>query len=196
MAALLARLFGLGKIVLSAVGGSSLIKLLFSFGKIGLFALGGGGSMIKLIEEVSVDQHRWVTAEEFASLVGVSYLFPGLTAVKLAGMIGLKVAGIAGLLVGVLALNLPGIILAGVFYSVVVNHQDAPIVRKLLVAMQYGAVALLGAAVYAVAKPLVTPGFSWIAGGLAMSMFVAVAVFDISPFLAIVVFIAACLLLL
>lgn len=173
-----------------------LLKLLLSFGKIGLFALGGGGSMIKLIEEVSVDQYSWVTAEEFASLVGASYLFPGLTAVKLAGMIGLKVAGIAGLLISVLALNLPGIVLAGVFYTVVINNQDSPVVRKLLLAMQYGAVALLGAAVYAVAKPLVAPGFSWVAGGLATAMFVAVAVFDISPFMAIVVFISACLLLL
>jgi chromate transporter len=175
---------------------AALWELLLGFGQIGLFALGGGGSMIKLIEEVSVDRYGWVTAEQFASLVGASYLFPGLTAVKLAGMIGLKVAGVPGLLIGVFALNLPGIVLAGAFYAVVVNHQDSPIVRKLLTAMQYAAIALLASAVYALARPLVAPSFSWVAGGLAVTMFAAVAVFDVSPFLALIVFITACLLLL
>ncbi|MBM3617904.1 MAG: chromate transporter, partial [Alphaproteobacteria bacterium] len=58
--------------------------LLLSFGQIGLFALGGGNSMLKLIEDECVNHRQWVTLEEYSEMVGVSYLFPGLTVVKLA----------------------------------------------------------------------------------------------------------------
>ena len=87
-------------------------QILLSFGRIGLFSLGGGKAMLKLIQEECVENRGWRTAAEFSSLLGVSYVFPGLTAVKLSALIGLKVAGVPGMLAGVLALNLPGLVLA------------------------------------------------------------------------------------
>jgi chromate transporter len=79
----------------------TLWQLLVSFGQIGVFALGGGSGMLKLIEEECVENRRWLGAEEFTSLVGATFLFPGLTAVKLSALIGLKVAGLPGLVVAV-----------------------------------------------------------------------------------------------
>ncbi len=166
-------------------------QLLVSFGRIGLFALGGGNSMITLIEQECVENRGWLSIEEFATLLGASYLFPGLTAVKLSALIGLKVAGVPGMIAGVLALNLPGLVLAVVLWRVIVTHQDSALVRKLLVGMRYGAVALLGAALYALAKPLATDQLSLPALILALALFVAVALFDISPFVGIVIFVLA-----
>jgi chromate transporter len=74
----------------------TLWHLLVSFGQIGVFALGGGSGMLKLIEEECVDNRGWLRAEEFTSLVGATFLFPALAAVKLAALIGLKVAGCPG----------------------------------------------------------------------------------------------------
>ena len=64
-------------------------QILMSFGRIGLFSLGGGNAMLKLIQEECVENRGWLTAAEFSSLLGVSYVFPGLTAVKLSALIGL-----------------------------------------------------------------------------------------------------------
>ena len=171
-------------------------QLLVSFGRIGLFALGGGNSMITLIEQECIENRGWLNIEEFASLLGASYLFPGLTAVKLSALIGLKVGGVPGMLASVLALNLPGLVLAVVLWRLIVVHQDSTLVRKLLIGMRYAAVALLGAALYVLAKPLVTDQLSLPALILALLLFVAVALFDISPFVGIVVFVVAALILL
>jgi chromate transporter len=174
---------------------TALWQLLVSFGQIGLFALGGGHSMLKLIEDEVVHQRGWLSLEEFSALVGSSFLFPGLTAVKVAGLVGLKVAGIPGLMVGVTGIVLPGLLLAALFYTLIMAHKEHPMVKKLLILMQYGAVALLAAALFSLAKPLARE-FSLQAGILAAILFVGVAVFEWSPFVGLVVFVMAGLFLL
>lgn len=166
-----------------------------SFGRIGLFSLGGGNAMLKLIQEECVENRGWLTAAEFSSLLGVSYVFPGLTAVKLSALIGLKVAGVPGMVAGVLALNLPGLVLAFALYGVITRYQDAAWLRRVLIGMQYGALALLAAALWALARPL-GGTLSWTAAGLAVVLFVSVALLDLSPFIGILVFAVACALLL
>ena len=170
-------------------------QILLSFGRIGLFSLGGGNAMLKLIQEECVENRGWLTTAEFSSLLGVSYVFPGLTAVKLSALIGLKVAGVPGMLAGVLALNLPGLVMAFALYGVITRYQDAAWLRKVLLGMQYGALALLAAALWALARPL-GDTLSWTAAGLAVVLFVSVALLDLSPFIGILVFAVACALLL
>ena len=170
-------------------------QILLSFGRIGLFSLGGGNAMLKLIQEECVENRGWLTTAEFSSLLGVSYVFPGLTAVKLSALIGLKVAGVPGMLAGVLALNLPGLVMAFALYGVITRYQDAAWLRQVLLGMQYGALALLAAALWALARPLGST-LSWTAAGLAVALFVSVALLDLSPFLGILIFAAACVLML
>lgn len=174
---------------------TALWHLLLSFGQIGLFSLGGGNSMLKLIEEEVVERHGWLAIDEFSALVGSSFLFPGLTAIKVAGLVGLKVAGIPGLLVSIVGITLPGLVLAALFYTAIMTQREHPVVKKLLVLMQYGAVALLGAALVSLAKPLARE-FSLQAAVLAGVLFIGVAIFDFSPFIGIVLFVAAGLLIL
>ena len=151
--------------------------------------------MLKLIQEECVENRGWLTAAEFSSLLGVSYVFPGLTAVKLSALIGLKVAGVPGMVAGVLALNLPGLVLAFALYGAITRYQDAAWLRRVLIGMQYGALALLAAALWALARPL-GGTLSWTAAGLAVVLFVSVALLDLSPFIGILVFAVACALLL
>ena len=172
-------------------------QLLLAFGKIGLFALGGGNSLLKLIEEECVENRAWLTVADFSSMVGMSFMFPGLTAVKVAGFIGLKVAGVPGLIASVLGLILPGLILAGLFYGVLVAHRSNPYVMKLIEATKYAGLALLLAAVYSFAMGLwgEASSFRWQPWALTGLLFVAVAVVNISAFISLLVFLAAFLLL-
>lgn len=123
----------------------NLWDIIVSFGQIGIFSLGGGDAMLKLIETEAVDHHHWVTGDEYSSLLAMTFLFPGLTAAKICGVIGYRVAGIAGLLTAVLALNLPGIILVAVGFTVTLKNINRPIVKKILEAMKFGAMAMIGA---------------------------------------------------
>lgn len=167
---------------------NEILQLLVSFGKIGVFALGGGNSMIKLMEDVCVAQRGWLTIDEYSALVGASYLFPGLTVIKVSGLVGMKVAGIPGLVVSVLGITAPGMILAALFYTMIIANRTNPIIQKVLVLMQYGAVALLAAALVGLMKPL-SKDFSLSAAILAFGLFIAVAAFDVSPFFSIFAFV-------
>lgn len=67
--------------------------------------------MLKMIGDETVAHRHWLTADQYGSLIVIDFLFPGLTAAKIAGVIGYRVAGIARLVTAVLALDLPGSIL-------------------------------------------------------------------------------------
>jgi chromate transporter len=126
----------------------AIMDVLVSFGQIGVFTFGGGDAMLKLIRDEAVTHRHWLTADEYSSLIAIDFLFPGLTAAKIAGVIGYRAAGIAGLLTAVLALNLPGIILVAIGFTFTVKHVNRPIAQKILEAMKFGAMAMIGAVLF------------------------------------------------
>ena len=168
---------------------NSLLTILFSFAKIGLISLGGGNSMLKLLEYEAVNYRHWVSSEEFVAMVGTSFIFPGLTAVKLSALIGYKAAGITGLVIAVLALNLPGLIMAALGYHWLTTH-NGPVTRKIMIAVQYGALALLAAATFSIAQSVIHINFSIPIAISCVVFFMALAFWDLSPFYGFLAFIA------
>lgn len=140
----------------------SLFHLIIVFGKIGFFAFGGGNSMILLIEEEVVENYGWISSGDFSAMVGATFLFPGLTAVKLSGLIGYRVGGVLGLLCSVLALNLPGLILALLFFQILSNNAENPIIAKILLSMRYAAVAMIGSVLFSFTLVLLKMNLQWI----------------------------------
>jgi chromate transporter len=157
----------------------AIIDVLVSFGQIGVFAFGGGDAMLKMIRDEVVTHRHWLTADEFSSLIAIDFLFPGLTAAKIAGVIGYRVAGIAGLLTAVLALNLPGIVLVAIGFTFTVKHINRPIVQKILEAMKFGAIAMIGAVLFDMMKSATAHGNGGVlAVVLAVLFFVALEFFN------------------
>lgn len=173
---------------------NSLLAVIYSFGKIGLISLGGGNSMLKLLEYEAVTYRHWVGNEEFVSMLGSSFLFPGLTAVKLSALIGYKAAGFAGLILAVLCLNLPGLIMAILGYHWLTTH-NGPITRKIMISVQYGGLALLAAATFAVAQGVVSVYLSIPIAIASVVFFMALAFLNLSPFYGFIGFIAVCVFL-
>lgn len=169
----------------------TLFALFLSFGKIGLISLGGGNSMLKLLEYEAVTYRHWVGEEEFIRMLGSSFLFPGLTAVKLSALIGYKTAGILGLMVAVLCLNLPGLILAAIGYQWL-SANDSPFTRKIMIPVQYGALALLAAASFSVAQGVFGLYFSIPVALVALLFFMALVFLNVSPFWGFIAFIGLC----
>lgn len=170
---------------------NNLLAIVYSFGKIGLISLGGGNSMLKLLEYEAVTYRHWISNEEFVSMVGSSFLFPGLTAVKLAALIGYKAAGMLGLILAVACLNLPGLILAVIGYQFL-STKNGPVAQKIMISVQYGALALLAAASYSVAQGVVGMYFSIPLALACLVFFIALAYFNLSPFWGFLAFIALC----
>lgn len=170
---------------------TNLLHVICSFGKIGLISLGGGNSMLKLIEYEAVGYRHWVGPEEFVSMLGSSFLFPGLTAVKLSALIGYKAAGAWGLILAVLCLNLPGLLLAILGYRWLNSH-PSPITAKIMIAVQYGALALLAAATYSVAQGVISAYFSFAMAISCILFFLALALWNLSPFYGFMAYIGIC----
>lgn len=170
---------------------STLLSIMVSFGKIGLISLGGGNSMLKLMEYEAVNYRNWIGQEEFIEMVGSTFLFPGLTGVKLSALIGYKAGGISGLIVAVACLNLPGLILAIGGYAYLTSH-TGPVTRKIMIAVQYGALALLAAAAFSIAQGVAEAYFSYTIAFACLVFFVALAIFNISPFWGFLLFIGIC----
>lgn len=168
-----------------------LLDVIISFGKIGLVSLGGGNSMLKLLEYEAVSYRHWIAQDEFIRMIGSSFLFPGLTAVKLSALIGYKAAGFSGLILAVACLNLPGLILAVLGYQWLSSH-DSPITRKIMIAVQYGSLALLAAATFSIGQGVVSSYYSrplLIACGL---FFLGLTFLQWSPFWGFIGFIGIC----
>lgn len=168
-----------------------LFALIYSFGKIGLISLGGGNSMLKLLEYEAVTYRQWIGQEEFISMLGSSFIFPGLTAVKLSALIGYKTAGFTGLVLAVLCLNVPGLIMTIAGYHWLTSH-NGPITRKLMIGVQYGALALLAAASYSVAQGVASMYFSIPIALSCILFFLAITFGSVPPFYGFIAFIGIC----
>lgn len=147
--------------------------------------------MLKLLEFEAVTYRHWVGQEEFISMLGTSFLFPGLTAVKLSALIGYRTAGFPGMVLAVACLNLPGLVMALAGYGWLTAH-DGPTTRKIMIGVQYGALALLAAATFSVAQGVASIHFSVPIALLCVFFFLALAIWDISPFWGFLVFIGVC----
>lgn len=165
--------------------------ILYSFTKIGVISVGGGNSMLKLLEFETVEYRHWISQQEFISMVGSSFIFPGLTAVKLSALIGYKTAGIFGLVIAVFSLNLPGLIMAIIGYQWLSQH-DSPTTRKIMVGVQYGALALLVAASYSIAQGVLSMYFSIPIVVCTLLFFIALTFWNVSPFWGFLGFIGIC----
>ncbi|CEK09417.1 chromate transporter [Legionella hackeliae] len=169
----------------------TLLAIMFSFGKIGIISLGGGNSMLKLLEYEAVTYRHWIGEEEFVQMIGSTFLFPGLTVVKLAALIGYKAAGISGLIMAVLCLNLPGLLTAVLGYQLLTSH-NGPVARKIMIAVQYGALALLAAASFSVAQGVVNSYYSLPMAFACILFFLSLAYLQLSPFWGFIAFISIC----
>lgn len=162
--------------------------ILYSFSKIGFISLGGGNAMLKQIEYEFVIYRQWLGEEEFTRMVGTTFLFPGLTGVKLAALIGYKVAGLWGLALAIICLNLPGLVLAVVGYQLL-NNRSTPLIQKIMIAVQYGALALLAAATFSIGQNIINFYYSLPLMFICILFFLGLVYLELSPFWGFMVFI-------
>ena len=147
--------------------------------------------MLKLLEYEAVSYRHWLGNEEFIAMLGTSFLFPGLTAVKLAALIGYKAGGTPGLVLAVICLNLTGLMMAVLGYHWLTTH-NGPITRKIMISVQYGALALLAAATFSIAEGVVGMYSSIPLALMCFLFFLSLIVWNSSPFFGFLIFIAVC----
>lgn len=154
----------------------------------GFLGLGltGFGGVLPLARHMLVVRRRWLTAEEFADLLGLCQFLPGGNAINLSVAVGLRFRGPLGsvaALAGLLAAPAVIVILIGLVYA---RFADDPVVRHVFAGLAAAAAGLLLALAARLLLPLRGDP---VALALALLCFLAVAVFraPLLPALAVLV---------
>lgn len=88
------------------------LQLIWVYLKIGVFGFGGGYAMLSLIQDEVVNNHHWLTAQQFTDVVALSQVTPGPIGINSATYIGYTVTGsVFGSIVATLAVSLPSFIM-------------------------------------------------------------------------------------
>ena len=90
--------------------------------------MGFGGPIVHLalLEEHAVRVRRWLTADEFLELLGLTNLIPGPNSTEMAMAIGYKRAGLPGLLVAGVCFILPAFLLTTLLAWLYVRYATLP----------------------------------------------------------------------
>ena len=88
-----------------------MLELFLTFMKIGLFTFGGGYAMISLIEDICVDQKKWITHDQMMNVTIVAESTPGPIAINCATYVGWLRFGFSGSVAATLGVVIPSFVI-------------------------------------------------------------------------------------
>ena len=88
-----------------------LIGLFFTFAKIGLFTFGGGYAMISVIENICVEQKKWISHEDMMNVAVIAESTPGPIAINCATFVGYLRGGFSGAVAATIGVVTPSFLI-------------------------------------------------------------------------------------
>lgn len=85
----------------------SYLELFLEFLKLGFIMFGGGYGGIGVYYRVLVEEKKWISQEEFLSVIGIAESTPGPIAINTATWVGYMLKGVLGSIVATLGVVLP-----------------------------------------------------------------------------------------
>jgi chromate transporter len=136
-----------------------LLGLAMFFLRLGLTAFGGPAAHIAMMEEHAVRRRKWMSAEEFLDLVGITSLLPGPTSTELAILIGYRLAGWPGLVLCGVCFILPAAALTLVLAWVYVRFHTLPAASHVLDAVKPVIIAVVVQAMWNLGRTAIKTRF-------------------------------------
>lgn len=155
-----------------------------SFLKIGAFSFGGGYAILAFIQREIIENHGWLTPEEFVDVVAIAEMTPGTIAVNSSTFVGFQLFGFwGGLLCSACVLAFPFIICLIVSYYFN-RFKDNSCLKNALLGIRPAVVGLIAAASISVAEISITSLPSLFFFGLALLL---VWKFKVNPIVVLIV---------
>ena len=129
-----------------------LLELFLAFAKI---SLAGFGGVLVFARRAIVDQHRWMTAEEFNATFALCHFLPGPNVVNLSVVFGSRFRGVAGGIAAFAGLLGPPMGLITILAALYARYGEVDSLRRILAGVSCAAAGLLISAVIRMATPLV-----------------------------------------
>ena len=129
-----------------------LLELFVAFAKM---SLAGFGGVLVWARRGIVDQHRWMTADEFNETFALCHFLPGPNIVNLSVVFGSRFRGLAGGVAAFAGLVFPPMVIAIALAALYARYGEIDALRRILAGVSCAAVGLLIAVVFKMAMPLV-----------------------------------------
>jgi chromate transporter len=129
-----------------------LLALFVAFSKM---SLAGFGGVLVFARRAIVDQHRWMTAEEFNETFALCHFLPGPNIVNFTMVFGSRIRGIAGGIAAFAGLLGPPVVIMIILASLYQRFGGVDALRRILAGVSCAAVGLLIAVVFRMMMPLV-----------------------------------------
>ena len=129
-----------------------LFELFIAFAKM---SLAGFGGVLIWARRGIVEQHRWMTAEEFNETYALCHFLPGPNIVNLSVVFGSRFRGIAGGIAAFSGLVGPPMLIATVLAALYAHYGEIDALRRTLAGVACAAVGLLIAVVFKMMTPLI-----------------------------------------
>jgi chromate transporter len=117
-------------------------------------SLAGFGGVLVFARRAIVEQHRWMTPQEFNETFALCHFLPGPNIVNLSMVFGARLRGIPGGVAAFAGLLLPPTLIMTVLAIVYARFGDVEVLRRILAGVSCAAVGLLIAVVFRMMTPL------------------------------------------
>jgi chromate transporter len=128
-----------------------LIALFVAFAKM---SLAGFGGVLVWARRGIVDQHRWMTAEEFNETYALCHFLPGPNVVNLSVVFGSRFRGIPGGIAAFAGLVGPPVVIVIILAALYAHFGEIDALRRILAGVSCAAVGLLISAAFRMMMPL------------------------------------------
>jgi chromate transporter len=129
-----------------------LIALFVAFAKM---SLAGFGGVLVWARRGIVDQHRWMTADEFNETFALCHFLPGPNIVNLSVVFGSRFRGIPGGIAAFAGLVGPPVVIVTILAALYARYGEIDALRRILAGVSCAAVGLLISAVFRMMMPLI-----------------------------------------
>jgi chromate transporter len=147
-----------------------LIELFVAFAKM---SLAGFGGVLVFARRGIVEQHRWMTAEEFNETFALCHFLPGPNIVNLSVVFGSRFRGVAGSIAAFAGLLGPPLVIMILLAALYARFGEIVALRRILAGVSCAAVGLLMSVVFRMLMPLLRKRD---AAGMAVLLAVFVAI--------------------
>jgi chromate transporter len=129
-----------------------LIALFVAFAKM---SLAGFGGVLAFARRGIVEQHKWMTAEEFNETFALCHFLPGPNIVNLSVVFGSRFRGIAGGVAAFAGLVGPPVVIVTILAALYARFGEIDALRRILAGVSCAAVGLLISVVFRMMLPLI-----------------------------------------
>ena len=129
----------------------TLIELFLAFAKM---SLAGFGGVLVWARRAIVDQHKWMTPDEFNEAFALCHFLPGPNIVNLSMVFGSRFRGLPGGIAAFLGLLGPPMVLVTILAAIYAHYGNVPALQRTLLGVSCAAIGLFLAVIFRMMVPL------------------------------------------